>query len=91
MKKNKENIPDSEPFRALASNKAVQTSSIQEKKYSQTSNSDKCQVAIMNYIQSYEGKNYTVFDCPHYTYSSYSKQALEYRIVKYKKYFYKVC
>ena len=32
--KNKENIPDSEPLRALASNKAIQTLPIQEEKYS---------------------------------------------------------
>ena len=47
---NKENIPDNEPPRALASNKATQTSPKQEEEYSWTSNSDKYQVAIMNYI-----------------------------------------
>ena len=33
-KENKENIPDSEPLRVLTSNKAIQTSIIQEEKYS---------------------------------------------------------
>ena len=47
---NKENIPDNEPSRASASNKATQTSLAQEEEYSWTSDSDKCRVAIMNHI-----------------------------------------
>ena len=48
---NKENIPDSEPPRALASNKDVQTLPAQEEEeYSWTSDSDKRRVAIMNHI-----------------------------------------
>ena len=47
---NKENIPDNEPPRASASNEATQTSPAQEEEYSWTSDSNKCQVAIMNYI-----------------------------------------
>ena len=47
---NKENIPDNKPPRALASNKATQTSLAQEEEYSWTSNSNKCRVAIMNHI-----------------------------------------
>ena len=39
---NKENIPNNEPLRALASNKDVQTSPVQEEEeYSWTSDSDK--------------------------------------------------
>ena len=49
-KENKENIPDNKPPRVSASNKAIQTSPRQEEKYSWTSNSNKCQVAIMNHI-----------------------------------------
>ena len=47
---NKENIPDNEPPRASASNEATQTLPAQEEEYSWTSDSDKCQVAIMNHI-----------------------------------------
>ena len=45
----------------------------------------------MNYIWSYESEDYTIFDYPHYTCSSCSKQALGYRMVKCKKYFCKIC
>ena len=47
---NKENIPDSEPFRVSASNKATQTLFKQKEEYSWTSDSNKCRVAIMNHI-----------------------------------------
>ena len=47
---NKENIPDNESPRASASNKATQTSPVQEKEYSWTSDFDKHQVAIINHI-----------------------------------------
>ena len=48
---NKENIPNNEPPRALASNKDVQTLPAQEEEeYSWTSDSDKCRVAIINHI-----------------------------------------
>ena len=40
-KENKENIPNSEPLRVLASNEATQTSPTQEEEYSWTSDSDK--------------------------------------------------
>ena len=51
-KENKENIPDNEPPKVRFSDEVVQTSPAQEEEeeYSWTSNSDKCQVAIMNYI-----------------------------------------
>ena len=89
---NKENIPDSEPPRALASNKDVQTLPAQEKEeYSWTSDSDKCQVAIMNHIWSCEGKDHKILDCSHYTCSECSKQAPGYRIVECEKYFCKMC
>ena len=89
---NKENIPDNEPLRASASNKDVQTLPAQEEEeYSWTSNSDKHQVAIMNHIWSCEGKDYKIFDCPHYTCGECSKQALGHRIVECGKYFYKRC
>ena len=64
----KENIPDNELPRAPANNKDVQTLPAQEEEeYSWTSDSDKCQVAIMNHIWSYEGEDHKIFDCPHYT------------------------
>ena len=75
---NKENIPDNEPPRASASNKDVQTLPAQEEEeYSWTSDSDKRRIAIMNHIWSCEGKDYKIFDCPHYTYGEYSKQAVK--------------
>ena len=90
-KENKENIPNNESLRAPASNKDIQTLFAQEeKKYNWTSNNDKCRVAIMNHIWSYERENYKIFDCPHYIYSEYGKQAPGYRIVKCEKYFYKI-
>ena len=45
----------------------------------------------MNYIQSCESEDHKIFDCSHYTCGEYGKQALGYRIVEYKKYFYKIC
>ena len=45
----------------------------------------------MNHIWSCEGEDYKIFDCPHYTYSKYGKQASGHRIVEYKKYFCKMC
>ena len=48
--KNKENILDNKPPKILASNKIVQISPVQEKKYSWTSDSNKHWVAIMNHI-----------------------------------------
>ena len=72
-KENKENISDNELLRASTSNEATQTLSIQEEKYSWTSDSDKCQVAVINYAWSYEEQDHTVFDCPHYICSSCSK------------------
>ena len=90
--KNKENILDNEPPKALASNKDVQTSLTQEEEeYSWTSNSDKHQVAIMNHIWSYEGEDHKIFDCPHYTCSECGKQAPGHGMVKCEKYFYKMC
>ena len=50
-KENKENISDNKPLRALASNKDVQTLSVQEEEeYNWTSDNDKCWVVIMNHI-----------------------------------------
>ena len=90
--KNKENIHNNELPRALASNKNVQTSPAQkEEEYSQTSNSDKCQVAIMNHIQSCEGEDHKIFDCLHYIYGKCGKQAPGHGMVEYKKYFCKMC
>ena len=90
-KENKENIPDNEPPRASASNKATQTSPAQEKEYSWTSDSDKRQVAIMNHIWSCEGEDHKIFNCPYYTCGECGKQAPGHRMVKYEKYFCKMC
>ena len=91
-KENKKNIPDNEPPRASASNKDVQTLLAQEEKeYSWTSDSDKCQVAIMNHIWSCKGEDHKIFDCPHYTCGECGKQALRHKMVECKKYFYKIC
>ena len=50
-KENKKNISDNKPLRASASNKDIQTLPTQEEEeYSWTSDSDKCQIAIMNHI-----------------------------------------
>ena len=49
-KENKENIPNNKPPKALASNEATQTLSIQEEEYSWTSDSNKYWVAIINHI-----------------------------------------
>ena len=65
-KGNKENIPDNKPPTVQFSNEVVQTLPIQEKEYSWTSDSDKCRVAVMNHAWSYEGQDYTIFDCSHY-------------------------
>ena len=88
---NKENIPDNKPSRASASNEATQTSPTQEEEYSWTSDSNKRRVAIMNHIWSCEGEDHKIFDCPHYTYGEYGKQAPGYGMVECEKYFYKRC
>ena len=89
---NKENIPDSEPLRALTSNKDVQTSLAQkEEEYSWTSDSDKRQVAIMNHIWSCESEDHKIFDCPYYICSECGKQAPGHKMVECKKYFCKRC
>ena len=72
-KENKENIPDNEPSKVSASNKATQTLPTQEEEYSWTSNSDKWQVTIMNYIWSCKGEDHKIFDCPHYICGEYGK------------------
>ena len=87
---NKENIPNNEPLRALASNKDVQTSPVQEEEeYSWTSDSDKHWVAIMNHIWSCEGEDHKIFNYSHYTCSECNKQ--EHGMVKCEKYFCKMC
>ena len=89
---NKENIPDSEPPRASASNKDVQTLPTQEEEeYSWTSDSDKRRVAIMNHIWSCEGEDHKIFDCPHYTCSECGKQAPGHEMVECENYFCKRC
>ena len=88
---NKENIPDNEPPKASANNEATQTLPTQEEEYSWTSDSDKHQVAIMNYIWSCQEEDYKIFDCPHYTCGECSKQAPGHRMVECKKYFCKRC
>ena len=90
-KKNKENIPDNEPLRALASNKDVQTSFTQKKEYSWTNDSNKYRVAIMNHIWSCESEDHKIFDCHYYTCGECGKQALGHGIVKCEKYFCKMC
>ena len=45
----------------------------------------------MNHIWSCEGENHKIFDCPHYTYSKYGKQAPGHGMVECEKYFCKRC
>ena len=45
----------------------------------------------MNHIWSCEGKDHKIFDCSHYTYSEYGKQASRHGMVECEKYFCKMC